>query len=217
MNNNKYITAKTSMAQLSRVHKHKMQGISYGDIIEWCAEVETDYLGDVEYMAKHQAVECKVDFKNKMALQPCNLYRTLDVCSDINMTNRIPYVDNGTYYFFDDTQTFAKNDHDEYVVYVNYYGIPTDDDGFPLIKKGHAQACYAFCVKKLYEEDFYMGKLQANVWGDILQELENQLAAAKNSFRHVSRNELEKYNAIISNMIPRLGEISTNLDINTLP
>ena len=205
--NNKYITAETIMNRVASVHKERSQEFDVNDYIEWCAECETEYLGDVESMTLYKEVELVVD--NGQALLPCNLYRLLDICTSDSMTpqNREPYYNDGTYLHFND-------DFDADKIYINYYGIAIDTDtGFPVIKKGHEQACEKFCIKKIYEELFYLQKLNANVWAEINTELTLELSAADGSVRDFSRNDLQEISKIIGNMLPQIGMIPTyNID-----
>lgn len=209
--NNKYVTALKIMNMVSRVHKQKASQYNIGQFVEWCAECEVNYIGDTEGFMLYKAEEIKVDEDNLRALQPCNVYRTLDVCSDEDMETRIPFYNNGTYYIFDDDQTFNTNDNDDYVVYVSYYGIALDPEtGYPLIKKGHEQACEAFCITKIYEEDYLLGNIDANRWQYFQNKLEIELRSADSSFRHMSRNELEDFSKIVGNMIPEIGYMPTS-------
>ena len=118
------------------------------------------------------------------------------------------YEDNGDFIAFDSLQTFSKNDKGQDIVFTNYWGIPVDPQtGYPLIKKGHELACEAYCVWKLYTEDFLTNKIDANRWMYIVGEKDRELNAAQNGFRQWDRKDLERISMIKMNMLPRVGQI----------
>jgi len=201
-NNKKYTSYLDIWARISRVHT--LKNPSKNEIIEWCAEVEHDVLEDIEGFHPYKKVPVPV--VNLQALLPCNVYRLLDVF--VGNDRRIPYEDNGDFIAFDSLQTYSKNDKGQDIVFINYWGIPVDPEtGYPLIKKGHELACEAYCVWKLYTEDFMTGKIDANRWMYLVGEKDRELNAAQNGFRQWDRKDLERISMIKMNMLPRIGQI----------
>ena len=95
--NTKYFTAEKIFARLAKIYKSKMQGTDIGTIIEWCAEIEIEVLGNWQQFVRYDKYEITV--VDGKALLPCNLYRLLDVVdgSEIRMMN---YHNNGAYLSF---------------------------------------------------------------------------------------------------------------------
>ena len=200
----KFVTAKTIMDRVARVHKHKVNEFHENSFVEWCAECEIEYVCDTESKVLYKAYEIKVE--NLQALLPCNLHRILDVCASNDMLDRIEFYNNGAYIEFDDDASFSSDSFGNDVVYISFYGIKLDQDtGFPVIKRTNLQVCEAFCVKKIYTEDYMLNKIDANRWYELIVEFENQLGACKGGFKDVSRNDMEWHSRIIGNIVNKIG------------
>ena len=198
VNNQRYVSPMDIYAKLSRIHKSK--NFSYDDIVEWCAEVETDYIGDVDGMSKF--LEVKLDVSGYKAKLPCNVYRILDVYSSPQSTaSREPYNNSGAYINFNSTY---KNEY----IYVDYYGITIDETtGEPLVLKGHEQGCEAYCIRNIYYEDFLLGKITTDRWGYIDNDWKVKAEASKGGFRHWDRQKINDMNVIMGNIIPKIGNL----------
>ena len=161
-------------------------------VAKWCAECETEFIGDVESFRTYVDVPLIVN-ANRQVLLPCNLYKINDVFGQIgNEESRITYSDNGSYLSFSSNQTFPTDTSGNSIVYINYRGIAIDSEtGWPLIKKGHEYACERYVIKKMFIEDFYTGKLQAQVWDDIDIQLSNALSTANRPGRMDNQKMLE--------------------------
>ena len=209
-NNTKYTSYLDIAQKLSREFPDKTDNINPADIAAWCAECETDYIGDIE--SHREYIDFPIIVNNFQALLPCTLFKLLDVyyspySSGINV-QRVTYNNNGSYINFATNQKFATDNDGNDIIYIKYYGLAIDPlTGYPLIKKGHEQACEAFCTKKIFLSDFYSGRLNGNIWGDILQELNNQLQTAKTPFRHMSNQDMLRMQKIRFNMIQKLYKI----------
>lgn len=199
--NTKYTKAIEIASRISARFKSKKVDIN--DIIEWCAQCEIQEIRSAPEWFLYKDVNIEV--KNYQALVPCNLYRLLDVMGDNNMT-RIKYYYDGTYIRLDNNYGYAS-------IYINYYGLPIDDQWRPLIIKGHEKAVEYFCIKMLFEEDFIQGKMNATQWQYILSEYEMGLAKAYHSKKNLSRNEIAEMTQIQFNMIQKIGNVPRyNLD-----
>lgn len=202
--NNKYVTALTIASKIASRHKKKK--IDILDIVEWCAEVECEILGDFESFVQYNRYKLKVI--NQQALLPCNCYRLLDVISSSN--RRVNNYNNGTYLNFIQEQTFDfDSELSSDVVFINFIGIAIDEEtGYPLIKKGHELACEAYCIYNLYYEDFLNNKIDVNRWQFIDNAKQHQLEAARNGFKNWTGHDLQRvFGYISNNMIPRLDKM----------
>lgn len=77
-------------------------------------------------------------------------------------------------------------------VYIDYYSIPADADGFPLIKRGYEAACYAYCVMKMFEEDASVipPRIQQWRWLQMVDDKEHELGAARSSWSDLNDNDI---------------------------
>lgn len=193
--NNKYTTYGDIFDRLARTFPEK--NIQESDIIAWCAECETEWIGDIEAMTLYAKVPLTVT--SLQALLPCNVYRILDVFTDeANPNSVVPYYNNGAYLIFNSDMT-------ETTVYITYYGITIDQDtGYPLIKQGHEQACEAFCTFKLYYSDWMVGKIDNGKFSYIEQQKNLQIDAAKYDMRNMDRQRLRNIRTIMANIKPQL-------------
>lgn len=199
---NQYTTAEHIFVRLAQVHKNKQ--FSLMEIVEWCAECELEYIGSTEALRDYHHVPLKI--QNLQALLPCNLFRLLDVYTSSN--RRIPAYNTGVYLNFNSSTVFDKDSEGKDIVYINYLGIAVDDKtGFPLIKRGHEQACEAFCVWKMYYEDIITDKISVDAKSRIEMEKNIQIQAARSSFRSWDKARLHRMLLIINNMIPRLKHV----------
>ncbi len=186
-----YITHKTIMNRLARVHKGKH--IHEADVIEWSAECITEYIEDFDSMIRYDDVLLTAESDGRFYL-PCLTYRILDVH---NGASRVPYLKKGIYIVLPESKATQ--------IYINYIGIPVSDDGELLVDKNHAQAVEAFIVHKMYYEDYLNGKIHPNMWMDIKMTLENELLASKSSFRHWDQSKFDTIQAIRGNIVPQLA------------
>ena len=105
----------------------------------------------------------------------------------------IDYLHSGAYIYFSDL-------HCPKEVYIDYYSIPVDDMGFPLIKRGYELASFAYCVYKMFEEDATCipPKIAQWRWMEIQQNKDWEIEAAMRSFDSFTNNDfLEIYNYLI--------------------
>jgi hypothetical protein len=101
-------------------------------------------------------------------------------------------------------------------VYIDYYSIPADAQGFPLIKRGYEAACYAYCVYKMFEED--AGTIPPRIpqwrWFQICEDKEHELGAARSSWSDMTDNDIRDiHNYIIDPAYIRMITKTTYGDI----
>lgn len=186
----KYTSPYVIMDRIARVHKNKQLNID--DIISWTAELEVNYLRDTNWMIKYINITFDVTNGYMVAL-PCNLWRILDVY-ELDEVTRIQNINNGSYLsLLNGNWTQIK---------MNYYGVPVHPtEGYVLILKGHEEAHEAYCLTKLYEEDFMTGKIDANRWVELNQRLGHYITTCKNNTRYIQRNDYEELSMVAHNII----------------
>lgn len=206
MENSKYFKVEKIFARLAGIYKKKMNEVSIGTIAEWCAEIEVEVLGHYSQFIRYDKHEITV--VDGKALLPCNIHRLLDVYNSSN-TRIMRYHNNGVYISFSE---YGGSVADGSTLYINYKGIPIDSEtGFPLFLRGHEQACYTGCVLRLHEEDYSMGKMRGDVYETMQTKYEVALRSANTGFRHVSRNDMKDYLAVVCNAIQKVNKTPYSL------
>ena len=188
-----YITPETIMNRLARVHNKKM--IQIADVIEWAAECTTEYIEDFNSFVRYDDIVIEADDKGRFYL-PCLVYRILDVHKS---SSPVPYKKRGGFIELDDKSITTA--------LLDYVGIPVTDSGELLIDKNHAQAVEAFIVHNLYYQDYLTGQIHPNMWQEILMKKENELLAARSSFRHWDQRKFETMAAIRGNIVPEIAKV----------
>jgi hypothetical protein len=184
--NTNYLTARTIANKIARDYKDTT--FELGDVMEWCAEAEKK-IGQFEAFVRIKASGTVVNKKFKL---PCDVYRILSV---YNGKCKVDYQNDGCYLNVQD---------DDYILTLTYLGFPTDPDGFPIIKKGHEDACYWYCMQKLLFPDFMVGRIDINRWQYIQQEWGKQWQKARANYRDMSRNDMDEIAMIVCNIIPHV-------------
>lgn len=199
----KYVSVKNVAARIARNVKGKEFDIY--DIAEWCGECETDEIGMYEGFVKYRNVTVPV--KHNKAYLPCNIYRVLSVYRN---NCEIPkYQWDGAYLRFnmDDPSTFSR----EYSIQIDYLGVAVDDEGLPMIMDGHQEACYWYCMTKLYFEDYMSKQIDEGRYMFLQDRLGLYVDKAKSSFRYVTRDDMNEIQRILHNMVPKI-KMSRNVD-----
>lgn len=192
IDNHKYTTYKEIAARLSAIIKRKE--INPADIMAWAIECETEWIGDFPSLVRYNVVKLKV--RDKMARIPPYCARLLDVYEDPSSNRKaVNYYNNGAYIVLD---SGYKNDY----IYINFDGIALDEDGIPLIKKGHEEACIRHIIVNAYYEDFLDGRLNATAYGEMKEERNLQVQAAVQDYSNYDRKDLMEVAAIHMNMLP---------------
>jgi len=197
--NSKYTDHLNILARLTRYIKQKE--FHPDDVMEWCQEVETDYLGDVDNMFLFLQVPLVVT--NYAAKLPCNVHRVIDIYTDPNDNGSIVFANN------DGAKLFLGNWYNKDYVYINYYGTPINDQGVPMIIRGHEQACEAYCILKVYYEDILNDKVSTRSAVEMKEEFRNKLNMARRMvFRHMTREDVNKGVIIRHSMITHIGNLA---------
>lgn len=190
--NSKYTTYLDVYARLTSIIKHKK--INPADVLTWCVECETEWIGDFPSLVPHLKVKLQV--KDKSARIPPYSARILDVFKEDG--SKVSYYNNGAYLVF-------NSDFTDKHIYINFMGIAIDPEKeIPYIKKGHEEACMRHCIVNLYYEDFLNGKISGQVYGEMKEERNLQVQAAIQDYSTMDRKELMEIAAVRLNMMPYL-------------
>ena len=195
--NTKFVSTDIVLANLGRNFKKVIWDPN--DVLEWCMQLETEMIADIDAM--YEFVEVKLPVTNKQAETPCNVHRILDVyTSPGNPKSKVSYFNKGKYLHFN------SNFNSTYV-YITYYGTAIDlDTGEPLILKTHIKACEAYCVQQAFYEKFLNNEINGQQWGVIDQRVsEGCNIAMAQGIRFKDRQDLMNGNIIHGNMISKIG------------
>lgn len=196
--NESYIGIDAVVSQIAALFKGIE--ISRSKVLEWSAWAQLYELVIIRDWFLFKNV--KLDIDQKKALLPCNCHKLLDVFHGNG--RRLKFRKDGTYLFFDDNY----ND-----VYINYRGLPVDEEGRPLFIRGTEKALARYCIMNYHEEDYVSGKLDGQRWQWLVEKWEDERDVARANLRSLTRNEIEEMLQINSDMVPKLGYIPLyNLD-----
>ena len=198
-----YVKASTVAGRLNRQYSHKQFDTHL--LEEYCAQVEVEYVCDVDNMWEFRSVPLTVGFE-KMVLLPCNVYKIIELYNGND--ERLIYNKTNTHLTNIYNESDGEEVEEEDVLYLSYYGIPVDKDtGEILIPSGHEPMLETFCKVKVFEEDALLGKIDRNVWNMWNAQFSGQLANVRGSFRNVDRHKMERLNIIQGNMLQRIGRL----------
>lgn len=188
--NSKYTTYLDIYARLTRIIKHKH--INPADILDWCSECETEWIGSFASLVPYLDVELEV--KDYSARIPPYCVRILDVYN--SQDKHVDYYSNGAY-------IVLKSDYKEKNIFINFMGLAMDAErGIPYILKGHEEACLRHCIVNIYYEDFLNGKIHPTAYGEMKEERNLQVQAAIQDYSQMDRKELMEITAVRTNMMP---------------
>jgi len=192
IDNSKYTTYKEIIARVSSLVRHK--NINPADIMAWSIECETEWIQSFASLVPYY--KAKITVKDKMARVPPYCARLLDVYSNPDdEKSHVNYYNNGAY-------IILGSDYVQPHVYINFMGLPLDEEGIPLIKKGHEEACVWHCLVNAHLEDFINGRISPTAYGEMKGERNLQVQAAMQSYSDMDRQELMEIAAIHMNMLP---------------
>lgn len=182
-----YVKVGNVVATIARSNKNLV--IDKYDVAEWCAEVLND-VGEIDDLVLVKDEPIKVS--NFQIPLPCRLYRLIGIRRNNCALDSKDYTRNGPYIRFSKDGGF---------VHIDYAAIPVDEDGLPLIPSTHKQACFWYCLTRLYMEDFLNGKIPENRWREMDNKYQNYVTQARQSFVNKTANQLSELNMIRHNMI----------------
>jgi hypothetical protein len=197
--NNKFFTAAEIYVRLLSAYPKKGSEISKINVMRWCSEVVTEYLTDPVGMIPHfkfrlgDQVGTEIKIVDGKVELPLDCFK-LEAVYDQNNSLVRDCSNQGEYIHFSSAYTPTE-------VYIDYYSIPVDDDGFPLVKRGYEAACYAYCVYKMFEEDSSCipPRIAQWKWFEIVADKEHELGVARSSWSDLTDNDIRDiHNYLIS-------------------
>lgn len=208
--NNKFFTAAEIYVRLLSSFPKKASEISKINVMRWCSEVVTEYLTDPVGMISHFKVPVgtvlnSIVITDGKVLLPTDCIK-LEAVYDQNNHLVKDCVNQGQYVQFSSAYMPTK-------VFIDYYSIPVDDDGFPLVKRGYEAACYAYSVYKMFEEDSSCipPRIAQWKWFEIVADKEHELGAAASSWSDLTDNDIRDiHNFIIDPNYVRIVSRTTS-------
>jgi hypothetical protein len=196
-------TSDTIMNMIASVHQNK--GMNADDIEEWCAQAIKN-VGEAVYFTKY--IDAKLPTKNGIAVLPCNLYRLQTVKPGNGSKGVIYFRRTGKVLRFDKhhvTNIYSvnpdpKSEGTDFVL-IDYLGIPIGSNGRIVIEDPLSEACYWYCLSKLYEEDVITGKMNLGQFQIIQTNYGNYATKAKQSFVNRTNNDMDQINRVVYNQM----------------
>jgi len=174
IDSSKYVRVDVVYQRLTKIIKNKE--IPFLDVVDWCSECELEEIGIVRDYYLFEDVELTI--ADLQAELPSNCARIIAVKRN---HEPVTFYDNGNYLNF--KQNYTN-------VYIDYYGIPVDSDsGYPLIIRGHEDACMKYCLKMLFYGDFIAGDIDYNRWMVINSDYENALSLVPSKSDRTTKND----------------------------
>jgi len=193
-----FIRPEEIMMDLSRTYKNK--NFSLHDIIEWCMQVETEHICDVDIMNKYVLT---TEIANGKIVLPNNVYRILSIYDDNNVPLRKSAV-SGIY-------IHGLSEYNGKILNVEFLGVPLDDDCMPLIAASHKMACMQYVIMQLFAEeaDYDISKWKMQSFRK--EEFSAMVTAAKQGYREWSEDAINsllrfKYNEPFKDLQTRYNQ-----------
>ena len=204
-----FIRPEEILMELTRTYKTKSFGLS--DVIEWCMQVETDHICDVDVMNKY-VVDLRVH-KGRVTL-PINIYRILVITDQSG--NVIKHKTIGGLYIH------GLDKYEGEYIRIEFLGVVMDYDCIPLIAASHKDACKRYIIIQLFEDealsDVNMYKMQQNRWAEFA----GIVIKTKQGFREWTMDAIaslstHRYNEPFKDLYYRLAERSRERKVYNMP
>ena len=193
-----FIRPEEILMELSRTYKMKTFGLA--DVVEWCMQVEIDYIGDVDIMHKY---EVDIRVTNGKVQLPINIYRIISILDQYG--NIIDKKAINAIYIY------GLEDYENEIITITFLGVPMDYDCMPLIAASHKDACKRYVIIQMFEEDALMDvsvyRMQQNRWS----EFSGVVLRTKQSFRDwtidaIASLSTHSYNQPFKDVLRRIAE-----------
>lgn len=211
-----HISIKSVIAKLYRDLNLSTE-IAESDVIEWIAEA-LDYIGGFGQL------ETKVDYleiDNFKGKRPLDLHQIIYISynnkplyyTGKSLANnvfckecKIPLCC-GTYNFYVN-DSYIITDIEKGKICLEYYAIPTDDEGYPLIPDNvyYMKALTAYVTKMLDYQNWRKGLIPDKIFQHSEKEWMFYVGAAKGSANMPSLSQLENIKNILVRLIPKTNE-----------
>ena len=174
LENTKYVRMDVIYQRLTQRIKNRQ--IDFLDVVEWSTDCMINEIGWSHDMYEYRDVPLTIS--DRQATIPSNCYKI----ECVKLNNRIlDYVDNGAYLNFDKNYTGDLLD---------YWAIPTDaETGYPVIPRGYEDACFWYCLKAIYLEEYLEGTIDNSRWNVIDREYNTARERAVVNTSKISKND----------------------------
>ena len=223
----KYISIKSVFAKV-----YRDLGITYEiselDMLEW----STEALSMIGSFSQYEEITTNLEFVNGKAKLPCGFDRlvNIDYCGQpmywSTSTNRHNYECNGcgvpnytsgccndgfSFYINDSYLISDINCEEGKKVSITYLGIPTDDEGYPLVPDDvyFMKALVAYITFMIDKQEHRKGKLPDKILQESKTDWLFYVNSARGSANMPNLAQLENFRNILRRMIPVSGDYST--------
>lgn len=200
--------------------------LPYNDMISWIAEA----LSFIGVYGQYEEIKCelKLDSNGKVKL-PCGFEYLVDInynnnpvywATNTNATNygcngcKIPCCNEGItgerYNFYINNDYLISNiiqtvtNTTDNTLSIVYLGIPTDENGFPLIPDDvyYDAALTSYVISKLDYQDFRRGRIADKVYQDSEQKWLWYVNSARGSGNMPNTQQLERIKNVMKRLLP---------------
>jgi len=175
---------------------------------EWCAQVEVEYINDLDSMWEFRAVPLVVG-NDKMVMLPCNVFKIDEVYDDNKDFLSYNRTKDG---FLTDLRVETRDNEEVEIgdtIYISYHGVPINvKTGEILIPSGHQPICETYCKVRMFEEDAGYGKFSMTMWQTWDQKFSGQIQAIRSSHKNIDRTKKHHFQIIMGNMLPKIGRMT---------
>jgi hypothetical protein len=187
-----FISPQVIYADLARVYKNMT--FNYSDIVEWCMQVETEYVCDVDVMWRYRYV---ARVKSGKIVLPNNVYRILSMKTVYGNDIKYPAVTS--------IYIHGLKKHDGKIMVIEFLGVPIDENCLPLIAASHRMACQDFCIINMLRPEYITDLHKSRLLFAMEESFSGKITAIKQGFREwteadIQRLALHSYNRTFKNV-----------------
>lgn len=195
------------------------------DIVSWTAEA----LGMIGAYSQYNEISECLNLVNGKAKLPCGFHKLVDInykgkpvywATNTNANNyqcnncSIPSCHNGncdlTFYINNSylISNINNKNNEEANICIVYLGIPTDDDGYPMIPDDvyYMKACYSYIVSILDYQEWRKGKLPDKVKEESKADWLFYVNSARGAANMPNTQQMENMAAIFKRLLPSSNE-----------
>lgn len=179
--------------------RNKELAIDVYDVVDSAYQVIRE-VGNLDDMWFYKGVELEIN-KDGIAELPCNVYKVDYVF--LNGREATPQIFNvmeeSIRFNVDNPEKLGKLE-------VDYYAIPSDEDGIPIIESIElAEAVYWYHLYYAKMDSYLSGDMPQNRWNFLEEKKDHYMVRAKMIYRKITKNHRNRLHKIMLNVRPKIA------------